>query len=181
MTPALRRCAAAAFPAAMFLVSVTWPLLPHAVARPVGSFLSLTCHRLPSRSILLPWGLCGLCARCTAYWLGTAVFILFPPPVARRGVRSLLTGLALLLPLVIDGALQYAGLYESTNVLRVATGLLAGAGTAVLLRGALPASRRVGRSGGSLGRHPRSSLSAGGRASDRSRSRPLFPCPGPRS
>lgn len=137
MKPALRRLLAAIFPAAMFVASLSWPVLPRAGSRPLGSFLSLTCHRLAWRSLHLPWGVSGLCARCTFYWLGLAVFILLPRVVPGRTLRVLLAGFIMLLPMVIDGALQYAGLYESTNAMRIATGLLGGAGTAVALRAVL--------------------------------------------
>jgi len=41
-------------------------------------------------------------------------------------------GLLFIAPLVLDGSLQFAGLYESTNVLRMITGFLAGAGVCIL-------------------------------------------------
>jgi uncharacterized membrane protein len=63
------------------------------------------------------------------------------------GVRppGLSAGLLLLAPLVVDGGLQYLGLYESNNPLRVITGLAAGAGVAFLYCGLarrLPPLRR---------------------------------------
>jgi uncharacterized membrane protein len=137
MKPAVRRLLAALFPAAMAALSICWRLVPGSLSRPLGSFLSLTCHRLASRSLHLPWGVSGLCARCTFYWLGLAVFILLPRVVPGRTLRALLAGFIMVLPMVIDGALQYAGLYESTNAMRIATGLLGGAGTAVALRALL--------------------------------------------
>jgi uncharacterized membrane protein len=126
----------------MFLSSISWPLLPIPVARPLGAFLSLTCHRLASRSLDLPWGACGLCARCTAFWLGLSVFILVPPPAPANTGRAMLLGFLLLLPLAVDGILQYAGLYESTNAVRTGTGMLAGAGAAIVLGAGLRAGSR---------------------------------------
>lgn len=110
----------------MALLSLTLPLLPAGAAGPVGCFLSETCHRMPDRCIDLPWGLSGLCARCTAFWLGLGI-------AAAAGLSlRMRTGILLLIPLVVDGTLQFAGMYESVNAVRVATGLAAGAGFATL-------------------------------------------------
>jgi uncharacterized membrane protein len=114
----------------MFLASLLRPVLP-VDAGPLDDLLSWTCHRLHSRCMELPWGTSGLCARCTAFWagLGFASFALL-----LSGARpGLLTGAVLLAPMAVDGGLQYLGVYESLAVSRIATGLLAGAGTAALM------------------------------------------------
>jgi uncharacterized membrane protein len=115
---------------ALFAASLIHPLLHGEASRTVGGLLGRTCHRFPHRSLRLPWGTSGLCARCSAFWLacglgGLAVLLGLPPP-------GLTAGLLMLFPLAVDGGLQYLGLYESTNFLRVATGLAAGAGVALL-------------------------------------------------
>jgi uncharacterized membrane protein len=110
----------------MALLSLTLPLLPAGVAGPAGSFLSGTCHRLPDRCLELPWGTSGLCARCTAFWLGLGI-------AAAAGLSlSMRMGFLLIAPLVVDGTLQLSGLYESINAVRIATGLAAGAALASL-------------------------------------------------
>ncbi len=48
---------------------------------------------------------------------------------------SVFTGLLLILPMALDGSLQFIGLYESTNIMRLFTGFLGGAGLCVLLEG----------------------------------------------
>ncbi len=93
--------------------------------------MKLSCHRIPRRSLVFPWGTAGQCARCTGFWVGAlavAVVMLF-----RRVPGSMRLGLLLTVPMIADGFLQYAGLYESTNPARLATGFLAGAGLGVLL------------------------------------------------
>ena len=45
---------------------------------------------------------------------------------------SLMAGLLMVAPLVIDGTLQDGGLYQSTNLIRLLTGFLAGTGICVL-------------------------------------------------
>ncbi|PIE52907.1 hypothetical protein CSA37_04495 [Candidatus Fermentibacteria bacterium] len=89
--------------------------------------LKLTCHRLPERSFL--WTP-GLCARCSFFWAGlffASVLMLF-----RKLPGRLVAGLLVISPLVVDGLLQFAGFYESTNAVRLITGALAGLGTGIV-------------------------------------------------
>ena len=116
----------------MFLFSIARPVMGSS-----GSFidpvLSATCHRMPSRCLILPWGVSGLCARCTFFWLGLAAGII----LMYSSVFELpfWTGFPALLPLVADGLLQYHSLYESTNLIRAVTGLAAGFGISVIILG----------------------------------------------
>jgi uncharacterized membrane protein len=96
----------------------------------IRPLLSLTCHRLPSRSF--EWAP-GLCARCTFFWIG--VLLSSTLMFFRKLPGSVLTGLLLILPMALDGSLQYIGLYESTNLARLLTGFLGGTGLCVLLEG----------------------------------------------
>ena len=134
----------AAVSMAFFTASLIHPLLHGESGRILGELLGKTCHRFPHRSLHLPWGISGLCARCTAFWgaaglASLAMALGFRPP-------GLPAGLLMLVPLIADGGLQYLGLYESTNLMRVATGLLAGAGVASLYCG-------LGLQVGRLSRH----------------------------
>lgn len=133
----------------MVAASLARPVLP-ADAGPLDELLSRTCHRLPSRCIELPWGTSGLCARCTAFWAGVGLSsfaLLFTG--ARPGI---LAGAVLLAPMAVDGGLQYIGVYESLTVSRIATGLLAGAGTAVLMLLLAEEAVGAGMSGRGTGR-----------------------------
>jgi uncharacterized membrane protein len=113
----------------LFLLSIARPILGEA-GDAADPLLSATCHRLPSRSLHLPWGTSGLCARCTSFWCAMAAgSILLLHPRLRPPFWS---GLLLILPLVIDGLLQKHTAYESTVLLRVLTGLFAGLGIPVL-------------------------------------------------
>ena len=118
---------------AFFAASLAQPALSGDASREVGELLGRTCHRFPHRSLHLPWGTSGLCARCTAFWAAAGLVSL----AMALGVRppGLGAGLLLIAPLVADGGMQYLGLYESFNVLRVVTGLAAGAGVAFLYCG----------------------------------------------
>jgi len=96
----------------------------------IRPLLSLTCHRLPSRSF--NWAP-GLCARCTFFWIG--VLLSSALMFFKKLPGSVLTGLLLILPMALDGSLQFIGFYESTNIMRLLTGFLGGAGLCVLLEG----------------------------------------------
>jgi uncharacterized membrane protein len=93
----------------------------------------LICHGIESRCLHL-WGVpMPICARCVGvYGGGAAASVLFLLlPLLRRHILSLRLMLFLVLPLVIDGLTQATGFRESTNDLRLVTGLTAG--TAFLL------------------------------------------------
>ncbi|MCK4807704.1 MAG: DUF2085 domain-containing protein [Candidatus Aegiribacteria sp.] len=116
----------------MFLFSVARPVMGSS-ENFIDPVLSASCHRMPSRCIDLPWGISGLCARCTIFWLGLATGILI---MYRPMFRILFwVGFLLLLPLITDGLLQYHSLYESSNFVRSVTGLAAGFGISVIIMG----------------------------------------------
>jgi uncharacterized membrane protein len=85
------------------------------------------CHGRPERSLELFGASMPICARCTAIYAGIlaglALFRLMPW-LQERFMR--IVALAALTPLAIDGLTQLTGLRESTNPLRIATGLIAG-------------------------------------------------------
>jgi uncharacterized membrane protein len=91
------------------------------------------CHCLPSRTLTVGGTYLPVCARCAGIYAGIATTYLFL--ITRRGfkVNALppfgvaLGVVALLLPMAVDGISSYAGLRETTNVIRFATGLSAGA------------------------------------------------------
>lgn len=86
---------------------------------------SLTgCHQLPERSIFIKGHQLPLCARCTGIVIGeiVAIPLWFLYPV------SFIPAIALGLPLVVDGTLQYWYLLPSTNLRRLFTGIFAGYG-----------------------------------------------------
>ena len=92
--------------------------------------LGVTCHRLPHRSFI--WAP-GLCARCTFFWIGVSISSLLM--FFSKLPASILLGLFLIVPMALDGLLQLIGFYESTNIMRLLTGFLAGTGLCILLEG----------------------------------------------
>jgi uncharacterized membrane protein len=116
----------------LLLLSLLHGLLPPSLTRLGDPVLSVTCHRLPERSIRLPWGVTGLCARCTAFWSGLAAGALLSVLTGRAPVKIGISFL-MLLPMIIDGSMQYLGVYNSSGPLRIVTGLVCGLGFAFVL------------------------------------------------
>jgi uncharacterized membrane protein len=86
------------------------------------------CHGMPERCFRLEGIPMPICARCTGIYAGflMGVFLMFAVRKLQRMRLPAWLALALVAPLFIDGVTQGIGLRESTNELRVVTGLLAG-------------------------------------------------------
>ena len=99
------------------------------------------CHGLPQRSLELFGTTMPICARCTGIYAGllagVIVFVLIgrsrgarlssPAPFSAhfKPAHFRTAMLIALLPMAIDGLSQAAGLRESTNALRIVTGVVA--------------------------------------------------------
>lgn len=85
------------------------------------------CHQKANRSFFINENQMPFCTRCTAIWLGITIgvgFMLFYKiPLDEKFFYLMIIGV---IPIGIDGGGQLIGLWESTNVTRVATGLLIG-------------------------------------------------------
>lgn len=100
-------------------------------ARFIYTMGSLVCHQRPDRSLLVAGFPAAVCARDTGILLGLTAAAWAWAVAFRLGrVRAFpLWGLALAaVPVAVDGALQMLGLWESTNLLRLGTGMLVGGG-----------------------------------------------------
>jgi uncharacterized membrane protein len=87
----------------------------------------LLCHGIPSRCLTLWEVPMPICARCTAIYAGLfAGLMLFL--IVRKGREIVFRwpAIAAAILIALDGVTQATGLRESTNGLRIATGLLAG-------------------------------------------------------
>lgn len=87
----------------------------------------LMCHGRVERCIELFGAPMPICARCTGLYLGALgglVAFMFVRGLRERALR--IAALVALTPLALDGLTQATGLRESTNGLRIATGLIAG-------------------------------------------------------
>ena len=87
----------------------------------------LMCHGIPHRCLTLFGTHMPICARCVAIYAGfIAGIALFPiaKRIEERAMRIVLACAAA--PIFLDGVTQAMGLRESTNPLRMATGLMVG-------------------------------------------------------
>lgn len=100
----------------------------------LGNFLSIVpCHRKKERCIHIKGKPFPLCARCMAALLGYIAVPFCLLFIRDFKLSIFLLGIFLLLPLIIDGYTQLKGLRESTNTLRVLTGLLFGLGQSICI------------------------------------------------
>jgi uncharacterized membrane protein len=90
------------------------------------------CHRLPERSFFYKGNPLPLCARCTGILIGYLIGMVYAFFI---GNISLLIAFVLIIPLILDGGFQALGQWESTNMRRLITGLLAGVGVDFIIYG----------------------------------------------
>jgi uncharacterized membrane protein len=85
------------------------------------------CHQRAERSFFINGNQMPFCSRCTAIWLGFVVglglMIFLKIELTEKFLLLILLGI---IPIGIDGVGQQIGLWESTNIIRVTTGLLTG-------------------------------------------------------
>jgi uncharacterized membrane protein len=90
-------------------------------------FGDLLCHQKPERSFFLNGNQMPFCSRCTAIWVGLTIgltLMLFY--VIELNERFMAIVILSLVPIGIDGIGQLLGFWESTNLIRVITGLIVG-------------------------------------------------------
>jgi uncharacterized membrane protein len=86
-------------------------------------FAFCACHRLPERSIKF-FGLEKFfCSRCLGILFGGFIGFLF---IIFNFHIPISYAIILMIPLIVDGLTQAAGMRESSNLLRLVTGLLFG-------------------------------------------------------
>lgn len=94
----------------------------------------LACHGIPERCLSVRGRRMRICARCTGIYLGYLALAGFAWQFWQGGALPRpLPMLALHLPLLADGLTQAAGWRQSSNALRLLTGVLAGVGQVGLL------------------------------------------------
>ena len=95
--------------------------------------VALGCHGNPDRCLAIGRWRTPICARCVGFvagnLIGLGALLAFGP----ASWTWALGGVALLVPVAVDGSLQAAGRYPSTNPRRLATGLLGGLGQIALI------------------------------------------------
>lgn len=85
------------------------------------------CHQKAERSFFINDNQMPFCSRCTAIWLGLAIglgFMVFY--TIQLNEKFLFAIILSVVPMGVDGVGQLFGFWESTNIIRVITGLLIG-------------------------------------------------------
>jgi len=94
-------------------------------------YLTSNCHQMPQRSLLIGGFELPFCARDTAIYVGCIVAALLPFSGVKmpKYARSLSFAIVLMVPMAVDGISQTIfEMRESSNLMRVITGLLFGFG-----------------------------------------------------
>ena len=85
------------------------------------------CHQKAERSFFINGNQMPFCSRCTAIWLGFAIglgfMVFYKIELNEKFLILILIGIV---PIGIDGVGQLFQLWESTNIIRLITGLLIG-------------------------------------------------------
>ena len=85
------------------------------------------CHQKADRSFFINGNQMPFCSRCTAIWVGLAIglgfLVFYKIPLNAKFLFVIIIGL---IPIGIDGLGQLLHFWESTNIMRVITGLLIG-------------------------------------------------------
>ena len=93
------------------------------------------CHRKPERSFHIKNHQFPVCARCSGFYTGLAVYLVLnyikPHPY---NLWILIFSLAAMIPASVDGLSQYFGPRESTNTLRFITGFFGGIGLIIFFK-----------------------------------------------
>jgi uncharacterized membrane protein len=139
---------------ALALTALAWlallivtPLAPSPLATLIYAAGAIICHQLPERSFHLAGFQLPVCARCLGIYAGAAaaasihvlgVFVadsarwrLLSPAAARR------VFLVSAVPTVVTVALDWAGVWSGTNVVRAIAGVALGVGGALVVMSAV--------------------------------------------
>ena len=85
------------------------------------------CHQKADRSLFLNGNEMPFCSRCTAIWIGLVVGLGFMVLyVIELNEKFLVAIILSFIPIGVDGIGQLFGFWESTNLVRILTGLPAG-------------------------------------------------------
>jgi len=112
-------------------VLCTWAIA-HGAPMQWRLLFRLVCHGIPRRCLTL-WNVpMPICARCTAIYGGALAGLVLMRMLPAMSERAARIGMAIAAtPLAIDGLTQLTTLRESTNTLRLITGVLGGIGFAL--------------------------------------------------
>lgn len=127
------------FAVAWLALLVAAPWLPVVAAALSYAFGSLICHQIPERSFYLGTIQLPVCARCLGIYAGCAcgalVATLLRAEVSRSASRRWLIGGAI--PTAVTVAAEWAGLWNTSNLVRALAGAPLGFAVGIVVIGAL--------------------------------------------
>ncbi len=98
-------------------------------------YSKILCHRIPERSFHYKNHQFPVCARCTGFYTGLAVFLIYNYFFSiTYTIELFIISAALLIPAAVDGFTQFFGLRESNNNLRFVTGFIGGIGLIIVIK-----------------------------------------------
>ena len=93
------------------------------------------CHRMPERSFFIKGHQFPVCARCTGFYSGLIVYLIYNFFYSHPYyLEMLIISTILMIPVLIDGLTQYFGPRESTNKIRFITGFIGGIGLIIFIK-----------------------------------------------
>tara|TARA_B110000971_G_scaffold219980_1_gene262380 strand:+ start:111 stop:464 length:354 start_codon:yes stop_codon:yes gene_type:complete len=90
----------------------------------------VVCHQLPHRSFFWNGMQFPICARCTGIHIGYLTMPIFLFNLCNPSIEL---SILMILPTYLDGLRQHFTKKESTNMIRVITGVISGTGTMALI------------------------------------------------
>jgi uncharacterized membrane protein len=97
-------------------------------------FFGHICHQFDERSLHIAGYRFAVCARCTGIYFGFLIGVLFIPFLKNIKIRNVKYALCfIMLPMLIDVALDIVGIHNSNILTRVVTGLMFGIPSAVII------------------------------------------------
>ena len=122
------------FSAFVVVLSLLAPYLEYQrleISEGLYAILRLFCHQIPTRSFWIVGSNLGVCARCFGLYISfLSTWLLLVVRFKRHFLWK--WGIVLIIPILLDGITQTLGLRMSTNYFRFSTGVLGGAGLAIL-------------------------------------------------
>lgn len=98
-------------------------------------YTKILCHRKPERSFFIKGHQFPVCARCTGFYTGLIIFIIY---YSLNGIdysfNMLILSAILIIPTAVDGFTQLLGFRQSNNTLRFTTGVIGGIGLIIFLK-----------------------------------------------
>ena len=99
------------------------------------NYKNLICHRKPERSFFIKGHQFPVCARCTGFYTGLIIFLIYDYFFnIDYSLNLLIFSIILLIPTSIDGFTQLFNFRQSNNTLRFITGVIGGIGLIIFLK-----------------------------------------------